>query len=85
MLILWHNLKSEETCKNNVLKGYTNWKYRTDLTCAGAAEKLEVATTGNKDATLRDARSNRNHGRLSCVVTAAAILKDTGYLHMSRS
>ena len=61
MLILWHNLKSEETCKNNVLKGHTNWKYGTDVTsgCAGAIEKLEVATAGNTDAPqARDARSN---------------------------
>jgi hypothetical protein len=58
VLILWHNLKSEETCKNNVLKRYANWKYGTDVTCAGAIEKLEVATAGNTDAPPRDARSN---------------------------
>jgi len=82
--IVWRKYRLEETCKKNVLKGYTNWKYGTDLTCAGAIEKLEVASTGNTDATLRDARSNGSHARLSCVVTAAAILKDRGYLHMSR-
>ena len=83
--IVWRKYRLEETIKKNVLKGYTNWKYGTGLTCAGVAEKLEVATMGNKDATFRDARSNGNHARLSCVVTAAATLKDTGYLHMSRS
>ena len=83
--MVWRKYRSEETCKKNDLKGYTNWKHGTDLTCAGATEKLEVATTDNKDVTLRDARSNRNHARSSCVVTAAAIRKDTGYLHMSRS
>ena len=48
--IVWRKYRSEETCKNNVLKGCTNWKYGTDLTCAGAIEKLEVATADNTDA-----------------------------------
>ena len=36
--IVWRKYRSEEMCKK---KGYTNWKYGTDLTCAGAIEKLE--------------------------------------------
>ncbi len=50
--IVWRKYRLEETCKKNVLKGYTNWKYGTDLTCAGAIEKLEVASAGNTDAPL---------------------------------
>ena len=54
------------------LKGFTNWKYGTDLTHAGAIEKVEVevVSAGNTDAPPRDARSNGNHARLSCAVAA---------------
>ena len=40
----------QEAC----LKGYTNWKYGTDLTHAGAIEKVEVevVSAGNTDAPL---------------------------------
>jgi hypothetical protein len=44
-------------------QGIYAWKYGTDLTCAGAIEKLEVATASNTDAP-RDARSNGNHAWL---------------------
>jgi hypothetical protein len=69
--IVWCKYRLEETCKKNVLKGYTNWRCGTDLTCAGAIEKVEVASAGNTDAPPRDARSYGNHARLSCPVAAA--------------
>jgi hypothetical protein len=65
------------------LKGYTNWKYGTDLTHAGAIEKneVEVVSAGNTMPPLgMRAPMETTHG---CPVLSQP--GHTDYLHMSRS
>ena len=80
--IVWRKYRLEETCKKNVLKGYTNWKYGTDWTCAGAIEKVKVASAGNTDAPSGCPLQWKPRTVVLCC-RSRAILNDTGYLHMS--